>query len=96
MLFILFQIGRDRYALSASSIIEVLPLMNLEKSSLYADRGGRGFKLSWNSGAGNRFKRNDAGGTCSAALQHAHHPGEVSARDSASSALGLIVSTRRL
>ena len=31
MLFILFQIGRDRYALSASSIIEVLPLMNLKR-----------------------------------------------------------------
>jgi chemotaxis-related protein WspB len=31
MLFILFQIGRDRYALPASSIIEVLPLMNLKK-----------------------------------------------------------------
>jgi chemotaxis-related protein WspB len=31
MLFILFQIGRDRYALCASSIIEVLPLMNLKK-----------------------------------------------------------------
>jgi chemotaxis-related protein WspB len=31
MLFILFQIGRDRYALSAGSIIEVLPLMNLKK-----------------------------------------------------------------
>ena len=31
MLFILFQIGRDRYALSAGSIIEVLPLMNLKR-----------------------------------------------------------------
>ena len=31
MLFILFQIGRDRYALSASNIIEVLPLMNLKR-----------------------------------------------------------------
>jgi chemotaxis-related protein WspB len=31
MLFILFQIGRDRYALSARSIIEVLPLMNLKR-----------------------------------------------------------------
>ncbi len=31
MLFILFQIGRDRYALSADSIIEVLPLMNLKR-----------------------------------------------------------------
>jgi chemotaxis-related protein WspB len=31
MLFILFQIGRDRYALPASSIIEVLPLMNLKR-----------------------------------------------------------------
>ena len=31
MLFILFQIGRDRYALAASSIIEVLPLMNLKR-----------------------------------------------------------------
>src|SRR4029077_5258821 len=31
MRFILFQIGRDRYALSASSIIEVLPLMNLKR-----------------------------------------------------------------
>jgi chemotaxis-related protein WspB len=31
MLFILLQIGRDRYALSASSIIEVLPLMNLKR-----------------------------------------------------------------
>jgi chemotaxis-related protein WspB len=31
MLFILFQIGRDRYALSASSIIEVLPLMGLKR-----------------------------------------------------------------
>jgi chemotaxis-related protein WspB len=31
MLFILFQIGRDRYALSAGRIIEVLPLMNLKK-----------------------------------------------------------------
>jgi len=31
MLFILFQISRDRYALSASSIIEVLPLMNLKR-----------------------------------------------------------------
>jgi chemotaxis-related protein WspB len=30
MLLILFQIGRDRYALQASSIIEVLPLMNLK------------------------------------------------------------------
>jgi chemotaxis-related protein WspB len=30
MLFILFQIGRDRYALSASSIIEILPLINLK------------------------------------------------------------------
>src|SRR5438445_10499073 len=30
MLFILFQIGRDRYALSASGIIEVLPLTNLK------------------------------------------------------------------
>jgi chemotaxis-related protein WspB len=30
MLFILFQIGRDRYVLSASAIIEVLPLMNLK------------------------------------------------------------------
>lgn len=30
MLFILFQLGRDRYALSAGSIIEVLPLMNLK------------------------------------------------------------------
>ncbi len=30
MLFILFQIGRDRYALQASNIIEVLPLMNLK------------------------------------------------------------------
>jgi chemotaxis-related protein WspB len=31
MLFILFQIGRDRYALPAGSIIEVLPLMNLKR-----------------------------------------------------------------
>ena len=31
MLFILFQIGRDRYALSARNIIEVLPLMNLKR-----------------------------------------------------------------
>jgi chemotaxis-related protein WspB len=31
MLFILFQIGQDRYALSAGSIIEVLPLMNLKR-----------------------------------------------------------------
>jgi chemotaxis-related protein WspB len=31
MLFILFQIGPDRYALSASRIIEVLPLMNLKR-----------------------------------------------------------------
>jgi chemotaxis-related protein WspB len=31
MLFILFQIGRDRYALSASGIIEVLPLINLKR-----------------------------------------------------------------
>jgi chemotaxis-related protein WspB len=31
MLFILFQIGRDRYALSAGSIIEVLPLMKLKR-----------------------------------------------------------------
>ena len=31
MLFILFQIGRDRYALSADRIIEVLPLMNLKR-----------------------------------------------------------------
>jgi chemotaxis-related protein WspB len=31
MLFILFQIGRDRYALPASSIIEVLPLMSLKR-----------------------------------------------------------------
>ena len=31
MLFILFEIGRDRYALSARSIIEVLPLMNLKR-----------------------------------------------------------------
>jgi chemotaxis-related protein WspB len=31
MLFILFQIGQDRYALPASRIIEVLPLMNLKR-----------------------------------------------------------------
>jgi chemotaxis-related protein WspB len=31
MLFILFQIDRDRYALPASSVIEVLPLMNLKR-----------------------------------------------------------------
>jgi chemotaxis-related protein WspB len=31
MLFILFQMGRDRYALPASDIIEVLPLMNLKR-----------------------------------------------------------------
>ena len=31
MLFILFQIGRDRYALSADNVIEVLPLMNLKR-----------------------------------------------------------------
>jgi chemotaxis-related protein WspB len=31
MLFILFQIGADRYALPASNIIEVLPLMNLKR-----------------------------------------------------------------
>jgi chemotaxis-related protein WspB len=31
MLFILFQIGLDRYALSARSIIEILPLMNLKR-----------------------------------------------------------------
>ena len=31
MLFILFQIGRDRYALSASGIFEVLPLANLKR-----------------------------------------------------------------
>ena|ERR1700756_3650705 len=31
VLFILFQIGRDRYALSASGIIEVLPLINLKR-----------------------------------------------------------------
>ena len=31
MHFILFQIGRDRYALSALSIIEVLALMNLKR-----------------------------------------------------------------
>jgi chemotaxis-related protein WspB len=31
MLFILFQIGRDRYALPARSIIEVLPLVNLKR-----------------------------------------------------------------
>ena len=31
MLFIVFQIGRDRYVLSAGSIIEVLPLMNLKR-----------------------------------------------------------------
>jgi chemotaxis-related protein WspB len=31
MLFVLFQIGQDRYALPASSIIEVLPLMNLKR-----------------------------------------------------------------
>lgn len=31
MLFILFQIGRDRYALSAARIIEVLPLINLKR-----------------------------------------------------------------
>ncbi|HEX3446248.1 MAG TPA: chemotaxis protein CheW [Chthoniobacterales bacterium] len=31
MLFILFQIGRDRYALPASDIIEILPLINLKE-----------------------------------------------------------------
>jgi chemotaxis-related protein WspB len=31
MLFILFQIGGDRYALSARNIIKVLPLMNLKR-----------------------------------------------------------------
>lgn len=31
MLFILFQIGPDRYALPASSVIEVLPLTNLKR-----------------------------------------------------------------
>ena len=31
MLFILFQVGQDRYALSARRIIEVLPLMNLKR-----------------------------------------------------------------
>src|ERR1700760_3978795 len=31
MLFILFQIGQDRYALPASNIIEVLPLVNLKR-----------------------------------------------------------------
>jgi chemotaxis-related protein WspB len=31
MLFILFEVDRDRYALPASRIIEVLPLVNLKK-----------------------------------------------------------------
>jgi chemotaxis-related protein WspB len=31
MLFILFQIGRDCYALSATTIIQILPLMNLKR-----------------------------------------------------------------
>lgn len=31
MLFLLFQIGRDRYALEASQIVEILPLVTLKK-----------------------------------------------------------------
>ena len=30
MLFILFQLGRDRYALDAAQVAEVLPLMELK------------------------------------------------------------------
>ena len=31
MLFLLFQLGDDRYALDASRVVEVLPLLNLKK-----------------------------------------------------------------
>ncbi len=31
MLFLLFQLGRDRYALEASRVVEVLPLVNFKK-----------------------------------------------------------------
>ena len=31
MLFLLFQLGNDRYALEASRVVEVLPLLNLKK-----------------------------------------------------------------
>src|SRR4029077_18118923 len=88
MLFILFQIGRDRYALSASGIIEALPLINLKRVPCAPAGGGRGIKLSWNSGAGDRLKRNDAGGTRSATLEHTHHSSEVSARGPASTSAG--------
>lgn len=31
MLFLLFQLGNDRYAVDAASVVEVLPLLNLKK-----------------------------------------------------------------
>ena len=31
MLFLLFQLGKDRYALEASQVVEVLPLLNFKK-----------------------------------------------------------------
>src|ERR1041385_1930561 len=31
MLFLLFQLGRDRYALSANSVVEVVPLLDLKR-----------------------------------------------------------------
>src|SRR5947209_2653698 len=41
MLFLLFQLGKDRYALEASRVIEVLPLLEL-KSIPQAPRGVAG------------------------------------------------------
>ena len=81
MLFILFQIGRDRYALAASSIIEVLPLMNLKRVPC-APVGVAGV-LNYRGTPVPVIDLNEMtlARTCSAALEHAHHPGEVSARE---------------
>jgi len=42
MLFLLFQIGNDRYALEASRVVEVVPLLNLNKIP-QAPKGVAGF-----------------------------------------------------
>ena len=61
MLFLLFQLGEDRYALDAGQVVEVLPLVGITRDSAGAAGRGRRVQLPRRAGAGDRSEPADAG-----------------------------------
>ena len=71
MLFLLFELDRDRYALDIAQVIEVLPLVDLKQIPPRARRHGGAFQLPRRSGARRRRFRHAPEPAGPAAAEHA-------------------------